>query len=75
MVITPGEEDQEVGRANQRSTSERKTSGHHRDREITEKKIEVWIWPANDEPESAGVVITGPLDPLKFVNAVGRSLR
>ena len=60
IVIAHGEEDQEVGRANKRPTSERKTSLHDRDIEITEKKIGTRVWPTNDESGSDGVVIVGP---------------
>jgi len=38
-VMTHTKEEQEVGRANKRPTSEQKTALHHRNKEITEKKM------------------------------------
>jgi len=72
FVFTHAEEDQEAGLANQRRASKRKKSLHHRDSEITEKKIGTWVWPTNDELRSAGVVNIRPLNTLMFVHVVSR---
>lgn len=72
IVITHGEEDQEMDQANRRLTSELKRRLHGRDTGLTEKKIGAWIWPTNDEPGSNGVVIIDPQGTLKFINALSR---